>query len=116
MCNIENLSNILDIKHGVETDLYNKSICFNKEEIVEINYLPGCHKCNPKGNIMYSEKNPKLLHMKFLNEDYLVNKYKVYKNRMSKENIENKWGIQYVEEEKKIRMEFKNNLKLAKKI
>jgi len=117
VCNIENLSNILDIKHGIEDDLYNKSICFNKEEIVEINYDVGCHSCIPEGNVIYSEKNPKLLHMKFLNEDYLVNKYKNYKNRMSKENIENKWGAQYMEEEEeKIRMEFKNNLKLAKTI
>lgn len=116
MCNVKNLSNIIDIKHGIRSEQYDKVLCFNKEQIKEINYSPGCHSCNPIGNIKFVSKTPNLLHMKFLNEDYMVNRYKMFKNRMSKENIKNGWGIQYLAEEENIRIDYKNHLKASKNI
>ena len=116
MCNVEGLDNVLDIKHGIEAVQYDKVVCFNKLYIKEINYTPGCHSCNPIGDVIYTPKRPKLLHMKFLDEDYLVNRYKMFKNRMSEENIKMGWGIQYREEENIIRESFRNHLKQAKEI
>ena len=116
MCNVEGLDNVLDIKHGIESEAYDKVVCFNKLYIKEINYTPGCHSCNPIGDVIYTPKRPKLLHMKFLDEDYLVNRYKMFKNRMSEENIKMGWGIQYREEENIIRESFRNHLKQAKEI
>jgi len=116
MCNVENLKNILDIKHGIESVHYDKVICFNKLYIKEINYTPGCHSCNPIGDVIYTSKTPKLLHMKFINEDLLAEKYKSYKSRLSAENLKNNWGFQYKEEEQKVRESYKNHLKIAKNI
>lgn len=116
MCNVKELDNILDIKHGIEAKQYDKVLCFNREQIKEINYTPGCHSCNPVGNIKFSNKTPNLLHMKFLNEDYMVERYKMFKNRMSVENIKQGWGIQYVAEEQNIRTDYKNHLKASKNI
>ena len=116
MCNVENLKNILDIKHGIESVQYDKVICFNKLYIKEINYTPGCHSCNPIGDVIYTSKTPKLLHMKFINEDLLAEKYKSYKSRLSAENLKNNWGFQYKEEEQKVRESYKNHLKIAKNI
>ena len=54
--------------------------------------------------------------MKFINEEILVEKYKSYANRLSEENLKNRWGYHYQEEENSIRESFKNHLKLAKLI
>lgn len=116
MCNVNNLVNVNNIRHGIEAAQYDKSILFNKKYITEINYTPGCHDCNPKGVVIYGKNNPKLLHMKFINENLMVKKYKSYANRLSEENLKYKWGYQYREEESNIREAFKNHLKLAKLI
>ena len=116
MCNVDNISNILDIKHGIAAVQYDKVICFNKKYIKQINYTPGCHSCNPKGDVIYTLKRPKLLHMKFMNEDLLVEKYKSYASRLSEENIKNSWGYHYASKEQEIRESFKNHLKASKLI
>ena len=116
MCNVEGLDNVLDIKHGIEAVQYDKVVCFNKLYIKEINYTPGCHSCNPKGDVIYTPKRPKLLHMKFINEDLLVEKYKLYASRLSDENLKQNWGYHYKSEEENIRESFKNHLKQAKEI
>ena len=116
MCNVEELSNVLDIKHGIEAEQYDKVLCFNKRYIKEINYSPGCHNCSPVGDVLYSYKTPKLLHMKFINEDYMVDRYKMFKNRMSEENIKKGWGVQYTNTEEIIRRDYKNHLNASKNI
>lgn len=116
MCNVEELDNILDIKHGIEAKQYDKVLCFNREQIKEINYTPGCHSCNPVGNIIYNSKKPKLLHMRFINEDLLVEKHKLYASRLSDENLKQNWGYHYREQENNIRESFKNHLKQSKEI
>jgi len=116
MCNVESLENVLDIKHGIEAVQYDKVVCFNKRYIKEINYTPGCHSCNPKGDVIYTSKTPKLLHMKFINEDLLVEKYKSYASRLSEENLKQNWGYHYKEQENNIRESFRNHLKIAKEI
>ena len=116
MCNVEELSNVLDIKHGIEAEQYDKVLCFNKRYIKEINYSPGCHNCSPLGDVLYSYKTPKLLHMKFINEDYMVDRYKMFKNRMSEENIKKGWGVQYTNTEEIIRRDYKNHLNASKNI
>ena len=116
MCNVDNLVSIQNIKHGIEAVQYDKVICFNKKYIKEINYSPGCHQCNPIGDIIFTDKRPKLLHMKFLNEDLLVEKYKSYASRLSEENIKQNWGHHYKKEEENIRISYKNHLKISKNI
>jgi glycosyltransferase involved in cell wall biosynthesis len=114
ICNVDNLTNINDIKHGIEAVQYDKVLCFNKSYIKEINYNHGCHTCNPVGDVVYSQNRPNLFHMKFINENLLVEKYKNYASRLSKENIKYNWGFHYRKDETSIRDNFKNHLKSAK--
>ena len=116
MCNVENLEDITQIKHGVRATQYDKTILFNKKDIEEINYSAGCHHCEPQGDVKLSILNPHLYHMKFIDVDLLVNKYKSYASRLSDENKEMRWGYHYEQQEYLIREEFKNTLQLAEKI
>ena len=116
MCNVGNVEDILTIRHGIEAVQYDKVLCFNKLYIKEINHTPGCHSCNPIGDVIYTSKRPKLLHMKFINEDLLVEKYKSYASRLSEENKAKQWGYHYSEQEQSLRESFKNHLKLAKEL
>lgn len=116
MCNVENLEDITQIKHGVRAIQYDKTILFNRKHLTEINYGAGCHHCEPHGDAKLSILQPHLYHMKFINVDLLVNKYKSYASRLSDENKEMRWGYHYEQEEWLIREEFKNTLQLAEKI
>jgi glycosyltransferase involved in cell wall biosynthesis len=114
MCNVDNTDDVCSIRHGVEAKQYDKILCFNKKYIKEINYGAGCHHAEPIGDVIFSSVRPKLLHMKFINVDLLVNKYKSYASRLSDENKAMRWGYHYEQEEWRIREEYKNTLQLAK--
>jgi glycosyltransferase involved in cell wall biosynthesis len=114
MCNVEKLTEISDIKHGIRANQYDKTLLFNKKSIKEINYSVGCHTCEPIGDVIYSSVRPKLLHMKFIDEDIQAQKYKEYNQRLSDENKKFGWGYQYQDEEEKVRQAYKHHLNLAK--
>lgn len=116
MCNVENLTELADIKHGVRAEQYDKSILFNKKYIKEINYEAGCHSCTPKGLVKYSEGLFNLYHMILINEQFLVDKYLRNASRMSEENKRNKWGHHYLQSEEIVRANYKHGLELAKLI
>jgi len=83
--------------------LYRKKILFNPNKISEINYKPGAHDCNPIGLINYYDKNDIFfLHYKNLSVDYVLNKNKIYKDRLSEINRRNGWGIHYTYNEQSI--------------
>ena len=113
MCNITKEIDYSKVIHGVRSVQYDKFICFNKNKIKEINYSPGAHNIKPIGGVKYSDMVYKLLHMKFIDEDYMVNRYNLFNSRMSKENKEKGWGIQYTNPEEIIRRDFKNHLKAS---
>jgi glycosyltransferase involved in cell wall biosynthesis len=114
MCNVEKLNEIADIKHGIRASQYDKTLLFNKKSIKEINYSVGCHTCEPIGDVIYSSVRPKLLHMKFIDEDIQAKKYKEYNQRLSDENKKFGWGYQYQDEEEKVRQAYKHHLNIAK--
>jgi glycosyltransferase involved in cell wall biosynthesis len=114
MCNVERLEDVTQIKHGVRATQYDKTLLFNRKYIKEINYSAGCHSCEPIGDVSKSVISLPLYHMKFINVDLLVNKYKSYASRLSDENKQMRWGYHYEQEEWRIREEFKNTLNLAK--
>jgi glycosyltransferase involved in cell wall biosynthesis len=114
MCNVDNIDDVCSFRHGVEAKQYDKIVCFNKRYIKEINYGAGCHNAEPQGDVIFSSVRPKLCHMKFINVDLLVNKYKSYASRLSDENKQMRWGYHYEQEEWRIREEYKNTLQLAK--
>lgn len=116
MCNIEGLTELADIRHGVRAEQYDKSILFNKKFIQEINYEAGCHTCNLKGVVNYSTGIFNLYHMHLINEQLLIDKYLRNADRMSEENKKNKWGYHYLQSEETIRANYKHGLELAKLI
>ncbi|MBP1639427.1 MAG: glycosyl transferase family 2 [Bacteroidetes bacterium] len=94
------------IKTGVRTFGFDKCVLFNPYKIVNINYIAGAHECNPEGIIIYDEHTLKLLHYKYLGLNYVLERINTYRTRISKENIQNEYGLQYLDEEKITREKF----------
>jgi len=67
--------------HGLTDGIYcigeSKRLCFLREKIQEMNYSCGAHRCNPTGEIVYSEKIYINKHMVYLGLDFWINKNKV---------------------------------------
>jgi hypothetical protein len=116
MCNVEGLEDVTQIKHGVRATQYDKTLLFNRKYIKEINYSAGCHSCEPIGDVSKSVISFPLYHMKFIDVDLLVNKYKSYASRLSDENKQMRWGYHYEQAEQEIRDSYHNWAKIVKKI
>ncbi len=106
MVNMEDNYNLENMKYGSRCPPYDKTFCFNKKFISEINYAPGCHTCAPVGPIHASAKLYKLYHYICIHPDLQVAKYKLYATRLSPENIKHGWGGHYFEPEASIRSTF----------
>lgn len=76
-------------------NLYDKVLCFQPSEIIEINYGHGCHNCEPSGNIVYDDKSSLLLHYKYIGKNYTISRYEKISKRLSDFNIQKKYGVQY---------------------
>lgn len=105
------------IPNGVRATLFDKCILFDPHSVVEINYKPGAHECHPWGKIKTTaDSDIKLLHYKNLGIDWLLERNRLYVQRLSKDNIENEYGIQYLKSEDIITADFQANLQQAKKV
>lgn len=80
---------------GVKNDLYSKYAFFRPNCLKQIGYQPGAHRCDPSGKIVISEETAKLLHYKYLNEDYVYNRHMMYESRLSDFNKTYKFGAEY---------------------
>lgn len=96
------------LQYGLRATQYDKNYLFNKKFVKEINYFAGCHTANPKGTLKYSTKQYRLLHFKALGENYVVARYRLFGQRMSEENIKNKWGGHYLAGEEIVRRDYRN--------
>ncbi len=87
---------------GVPNVLYSKNIMFRPDQFKQIGYQPGCHSCKPEGNISGSIEKAKLLHYKYISEDYVHSRRLLYKSRLSDFNKQYGFGIEYedIEREK----------------
>ena len=82
---------------GIAYNQLNKCTIINTKLTKDINYLAGCHSCNPiiEGRIL-RDPNFKLLHYKFVFPlPFLINRYKIMSHRLSDENKKNSWGLHY---------------------
>ena len=84
-----------DSRLGVINPAFNKNVMFRPNEFKEINYSPGCHSCNPIGNISGSLEMAKLLHRKWLSPEYVYRKHLVYESRLSDFNKKHAFGKEY---------------------
>ena len=88
---------ILEINYGFLDVSYNKPCIFNPQAIDEINFVPGCHRAMPTGNVVWGKQQPKLLHYRNIGGPRrLLERHAEYRNRLSQENINNRWGYQYL--------------------
>lgn len=116
MVNVNNTSEICSIRHGVRSGQYDKMLCFNKKHIKEINYILGCHSAQPTGNVVFYQKRPYVLHMRYINVDELVKKYRLYSNRLSDADIAAGWGCHFHASEDNFKQQFADHKKLAQKL
>jgi len=90
---------ISEMKYGFRDIGFDKCVLFNKNKISEINYQPGAHTCNPivifGYNLKYNVNNFRLLHYKYLNIDYTIERHKMFYERLSSNNKQKGWGIHY---------------------
>lgn len=100
------------VRNGVKDMNFNKSIIFDPCAIVEINYTAGAHYCYPWGGVKSSDNDELLLlHYKHLGVEYVLNRFRMYKNRLSDENVERSYGLQYLQDEQKITLEIESKIK-----
>jgi len=87
-----------NINKAVDNVMISKSVCFHRNYIKEMNYHPGAHKCNPIGQIKYSNNVYIVKHMSNLGVYFLINKMKIRYQRSEKMR---KFGldIHYIKEE-----------------
>jgi glycosyltransferase involved in cell wall biosynthesis len=97
------------INRGALSDSMSKCVLFNPNEIQEIGYDPGCHVCHPVGNVVYYTDNKFFLyHAKYLSLNYLLDRYHMSKKKLSKVNIDNKFGVQYTFDDDTLKEQYMN--------
>lgn len=95
------------ITRGMRYKKMDKLCIFNPDAIEETNFVPGRHKANPTGRVVFPKKRDlKLLHYKYLGLDYLVKRYAELRTGLSQKDIEKKWGHQYLLDKERIEKEF----------
>jgi glycosyltransferase involved in cell wall biosynthesis len=106
---------LLEITNGYPFDNYSKSIIFSPKHITEMNYNPGAHRCDPKGNVVWSEETLYVLHYKHIGGiERTIKRYAEYKPRMSPANRRNGWGIHYNRSIPSLQQEWKERMAKSK--
>lgn len=94
-----------------------KPILFKPSEINEINYASGSHKAVPLGNVKANTVSDiKLLHMRYLSKEYVINRNAEYGKRHSEVNKRNGWTIQNLLPAIEHETLFNENIKKVEKI
>tara|TARA_R110002020_G_scaffold474816_1_gene707610 strand:- start:56614 stop:57924 length:1311 start_codon:yes stop_codon:yes gene_type:complete len=95
------------ITKGCIDNNYSKICIINPNKVEEMNYSIGCHRATPKFEGRLLETNfIKLLHFNFLSLQYAIDRYAIYKDRLSDINIQQNWATHYTYKADKIREEY----------
>jgi hypothetical protein len=87
---------------GTRNNYLDKSLVFNKKYIQEINYSAGCHDCKPIGKIHFNSKRIILRHMKYINANLILSRFKNFAKRLSEFNQKKGYGTYYLRNESEI--------------
>lgn len=99
-----------EIKSGYPEPSYAKRSVFRPE--LDIDYEYGCHTCRPKGEVVESaEAEIKLLHYRWLGEDFVVQKYGTRFSRTGEESRRRGWGYVSIPENTTLRDYVRQNWK-----
>jgi len=102
-----------NIKKYYENPLESKSLCFLREKIIDMNYGPGSHTCQPTGDVKYSSNVYINKHMCDLGLKFIKNK--MIKRYERCELMRNKgWNVHYTTDTEKIKSDYVNALKNCK--
>lgn len=105
------------VNKGIFNQKYSKSIVFNPNYIFEVNFSPGSHICYPWGIVTSPQSITfMLLHFKNLGLEYVLNKQLAYSCRFSEENINNNFGVEYMNDNEFVVSEFQKSFPLATKV
>lgn len=108
---------LLEVTTGFPFSNYSKNIIFNPKEITAINYNHGSHRCEPEGNVVWSEESLYVLHYKHIGGvQRTIDRYREYQPRMSKNNRKNGWGVHYNRTEQSIREEWNERMAKSKNL
>jgi glycosyltransferase involved in cell wall biosynthesis len=120
MINMKDEIDVPSMTHGFRDEqtgiFYDKCLLFNRAQLSEINYNVGAHSIRPVGNANFTDGTYRMLHYKYLSPQYLIDRYRVYAERMSEENKKNNFGGQFLSTEENIRNEFEHKRAIAQKI
>lgn len=98
--------------HSLQNGFYwpdeNKSVCFKRSAIQEMNYAIGAHKCQPIGNVVYSDRKYILKHMEPLGLPFMIYKFTERYKRTEKKRNEGEWwaGLHYTDNIVKIKSRY----------
>lgn len=98
-------SNLFEqVRRGCRRSEFSKCVLFSPNRVQEINYHPGSHKCRPSGDIkMWESSNElKLLHFRWLDINYVRERYSNYRKRQSLINKLMRWSTHYAANEHKL--------------
>lgn len=105
------------VRKGVRDKMFDKPQIFKPSAIQEINYTPGRHSAQPMGYVMSPSKPlVKLLHYKFLGEDYYRDRLSELSKGLREDDIKRKFGHQYLWNEDQKANHFRNLLKSSKEV
>jgi len=116
MVNTSGASDYATIDTGFYDRNYDKLVAMNSALVSEMNYNMGAHTARPEGLIRYSERHYTLRHMRYMNVDEMVARYKHYEARRSEHNRANNYSVHYAKPEMQIRDEFAKAMHLAKSL
>lgn len=88
----------------------NKSLCFLRDKIIDMNYNLGAHCCKPSGNVVYSKQIYINKHMCYLGEAFLVNKM-IKRQERAKEMQKHKLATHYTDNISDIKNKYQSYLK-----
>jgi hypothetical protein len=86
----------LNLEWGYRDTLYDKTLLFDKTRITEMNWGPGAHNCTPQGGLVPQEGTYKMLHMKFIGENFCKARYAERAQMLSENNRKNGWSTHYL--------------------
>jgi glycosyltransferase involved in cell wall biosynthesis len=100
---------------GVQSGVFSKRICFSPE--IDICFTAGCHHCNPRGkNVKVSSVHASMLHYRWLGVEYVMERYSVYRQRLSEYNRLHKYCDEYNRDKDEVKKIYKSKSSMAVKV
>ena len=98
-----------NICKGVRDPLYDKCLLFKRDKVLEINYSPGAHGCNPTfvhGHVSGEYLRRNLYHFRWLSLEFVIQRYKRNAKRITEADRQKGYAYQYFLAEEKLVEEY----------